>query len=75
MVTLVAASACGCGPSHPFDPPLKRLLASREGRIASTRATSFSSPNFESAVYGGIDADGSGLTRPTDDPAEDSFPA
>jgi Tol biopolymer transport system component len=73
-----AAIACaavlgGCG-SEPFDPPPERPLASTEGRIAFTRATSFIAPDFESEVHT-INVDGSGETRLTDSPGLDAFPA
>jgi DNA-binding NarL/FixJ family response regulator len=62
----------GCG-SEPFDPPPERPLASTEGRIAFTRATSFIAPDFESEVYT-INVDGSGEARLTDSPGLDGFP-
>lgn len=71
---LVAALAYGCGSSDSFEPPPERPLASKEGRIAFTRATSFSPPDFESAVYT-IDADGSDERMLADEPGLDAFPA
>ena len=73
-VVLVVALACGCGSSKPFDPPPERPLVSKEGRIAFTRASSFSTPNFESAVYA-IDADRTNERMLADEPGLDAFPA
>ena len=66
-----AIAGCGSGPAVDSGGP----LVGTDGRIAFMRATSFDGPNIESDIYA-IDADGSGLTQLTDDPAaEDFYPA
>jgi Tol biopolymer transport system component len=72
-LALVAAFACGCG-GRADSIDHGGSLASEEGRIAFTHATSFAPPNFESEVYA-INVDGSGERRLTDSPGLDAFPA
>lgn len=68
----VVAFAYGCGGQPAVDHG--GSLVREEGRIAFTRATKFTAPDFESEVYT-MNVDGSGEKRLTDSPGLDAFPA
>lgn len=71
VVATVAAFAIGCGSQSAVDHG--GSLVSEQGRIAFTRATSFTMPNFESDIYT-INVDGSQEKRLTNSPGLDAFP-